>query len=59
MLASALKEARNVLLDQSTIHADARTFQQVMDWMDAAATGAETAGMQRILQSEAPWGKAP
>jgi len=55
MLASALKEAKSVLLDQSTIHADARTFQKVMDWMDAAPTGDEAAGMQRIIQSEAPW----
>jgi len=55
MLASALKEAKNILLDQSTIHADAKTFQKVMDWMDADATPAETAGMRRILQSKAPW----
>ena len=55
MLVSALKEAKNVLLDQSTIHADAQTFRKVMDWMDGAATRAETAGMKRILQSRAPW----
>ncbi len=58
MLASALKEAKNVLLDQSTIHADAKTFQSVMDWMDSAATGDEAAGMQRIVQSEVPWRRA-
>ena len=58
MLASALKEAKNVLLDQSTIYADARTFQKVMDWMDAAATRTETAGMKRILQAKAPWHRA-
>lgn len=55
MMASALKEAKNVLLDQSTIYADAKTFQKLMDWMDAAATSAETAGMKRILQSKSPW----
>ena len=55
MMASALKEAKNVLLDQSTIYADAKTFQKVLDWMDAAATSAETAGMKRILQSKSPW----
>lgn len=55
MIASALKEAKNVLLDQSTIHADARTFQKVMDWMDTAASPAETAGMNRLLQTKAPW----
>ena len=55
MMASALKEAKSVLLDQSTIYADAKTFQKVMDWMDAAATPAETVGMKRILAAKAPW----
>lgn len=55
MMASALKEAKNVLLDQSTLYADARTFQKVMDWMDAEATPAEVAGMKRILQSKTLW----
>ncbi len=54
MMASALKEAKNVLLDQSTIHADAKAFQKVMDWMDAEATPTESVGMQRILQSKLP-----
>lgn len=55
MLASALKEAKNILLDQSTLHADAKAFKKIMDWMDATATPVETAGMKRILQSKAPW----
>ncbi len=55
MMASALKEAKNVLLDQSTIYADAKTFQKVMDWMDATATPAETQGMKRILQAKSFW----
>ena len=55
MMASALKEAKNILLDQSTIYADAKTFQKIMDWMDAEATPDEAAGMKRILQSKAPW----
>ena len=55
MIASALKEAKNVLLDQTTIHADAKAFQKIMDWMDAAATPGETNGMKRILLSKSPW----
>jgi uncharacterized protein (DUF1778 family) len=55
MLASSLKEAKNILLDQSAIFADAKTFQKIMDWMDAGASPTETAGMRRILQSKAPW----
>ena len=55
MMASALKEAKNVLLDQTTIHADAKAFQKVMDWLDFAATPAEAAGMKRILRAKPPW----
>lgn len=55
MMASALKEAKNILLDQSTIYADARTFQKIMDWMDNAATVPETDGMTRVQQAKAPW----
>ncbi len=55
MMASALKEAKNILLDQTTIYADARAFQKVMDWMDSAATPAETVGMKRILRAKPPW----
>lgn len=58
MMASALKEAKNILLDQSTIYANAKTFHKIMDWMDAPATRSETAGMKRILNSEAPWHSA-
>jgi uncharacterized protein (DUF1778 family) len=55
MIASALKEAKNILLDQSTIYADAKTFQKVMDWMDTDATPTEVVGMKRILQAKMPW----
>ena len=55
MIAAALKEAKSVLLDQSTILADAKAFNKVMDWMDADATPEETAGMTRLLQAKAPW----
>jgi len=55
MLASALNAAKNVLIDQSTILADAKAFQQVMDWMDRPATRAETAGMTRLREAQVPW----
>jgi uncharacterized protein (DUF1778 family) len=55
MLASALKEAKNVLIDQSTIFAEAKTFQKIMDWMDRPATRAQAAGMARLRDAEAPW----
>jgi uncharacterized protein (DUF1778 family) len=55
MLGSALKEAKNILLDQSTIHADAKTFHKIMDWMDAPVTPSEAQGMKRILDAKLPW----
>ncbi len=58
MLASALKEAKNVLLEQSTLYADDKTFRKVMDWMDTAASPTETAGMRRLVQAKAPWHRA-
>jgi uncharacterized protein (DUF1778 family) len=55
MTTSALKEGKTMQLDQSTIYADAKTVQTIMDWMDAAATPTEAAGMRRILHAKAPW----
>jgi uncharacterized protein (DUF1778 family) len=58
MMASALKEAKNVLLDQSTIFADAKTFQKVLAWMDGAQAPTEKAGMKRLMQAKLPWRNA-
>jgi uncharacterized protein (DUF1778 family) len=55
MLASALREARNVLLDQTTIHADQAAFRKVLDWMDADPTAEESEGMRRLLATKPPW----
>jgi uncharacterized protein (DUF1778 family) len=55
MMASAIKEAKNILLDQSTIFADAKEFEKILDWMDRPATRSETAGMKRLLQAKKPW----
>jgi uncharacterized protein (DUF1778 family) len=54
MLASALKEAKNVLLDQTTIYADNKTFRQILDWMDKPATAQEVSGMKKLLAVKAP-----
>lgn len=55
MLASALKEATNVLLDQTTIRIDAQAFQQVLEWIDAPPTEAEASGMKRLKSAAAGW----
>ncbi len=57
MLASALKEAKNVLLDQTTVKVDAATFQKVLAWLDAEPTPDESAGMQRLLNSRTDWAR--
>ena len=57
MLASALKEAKNVLLDQTTVKVDAATFQKVLAWLDSEPTPDESAGMQRLLNSRADWAR--
>jgi uncharacterized protein (DUF1778 family) len=55
MISSALKEAKNILLDQSTIHADAKAFNAIMDWMDEKVSAESRKGMKRLLQAKSPW----
>lgn len=55
MMASALKEAKNILLDQSTIFVDAKKFQKIMTWMDEAPSATQKAGMKRVLDAKTPW----
>jgi uncharacterized protein (DUF1778 family) len=55
MLASALKEAKNILLDQSTIHVSAKEFNAIMDWMDEKPDAEAKKGMKRLLQAKPLW----
>jgi uncharacterized protein (DUF1778 family) len=55
MLSSALKEARNVLLDQTNIAVDAVAFQKVLAWLDDEPAPDETEGMKRLLARKVPW----
>lgn len=55
MLASALREATNVLLDQTTIRLDAEEFQRVLDWMDDPPSEAEVEGMKRLKSVKGKW----
>jgi uncharacterized protein (DUF1778 family) len=57
MLASALKEARNVLLDQTTIYLDNTRFQEVLAWLDMEPTAEEAAGMQRLMNRKPVWSR--
>ena len=55
MMASALKEAKNVLLDQTTVFANAKQFQKILAWLDGEASAGETAGMHRLLTAKTLW----
>jgi uncharacterized protein (DUF1778 family) len=57
MIASAVKEAKNLLLDQTSIEADARAFQQIMNWLDGAPSAEEDAGLRRLANVRAPWSR--
>ncbi|MDI1230388.1 MAG: DUF1778 domain-containing protein [Methylobacter sp.] len=55
MMASALKEAKNVILDQTSIYADNKTFQNVLEWLDTPATQEQIDGMNRLQTINPPW----
>jgi uncharacterized protein (DUF1778 family) len=55
MLASALKEAKNILLDQSTIHMSAKEFNAIMDWIDEKPDAETKKGIKRLLQAKPLW----
>ena len=55
MMASALKEAKNVILDQTSIYVDNQTFQKVLDWLDTPATQMQVDGMNRLKTIKLPW----
>jgi uncharacterized protein (DUF1778 family) len=54
MMASAIKEAKKILLDQTTFYVDSKTFQKVLDWLDAPTTPEQEAGIKRLLATKAP-----
>jgi uncharacterized protein (DUF1778 family) len=55
MLASALKEAKTVLLDQTALYVNTAAFEKTLDWLDGPADPASEAGMARLKAVTAPW----
>jgi len=55
MMNSALKEAKNVILDQTSIYVDNKAFQAVLDLLEAPASQEQLEGMQRLSSAQAPW----
>lgn len=55
MLASALKEAKNVILDQTSLYVDNQKFQAILNVLDETATQKQIEGMLRLSQTEVPW----
>jgi uncharacterized protein (DUF1778 family) len=54
MMASPLKEAKNVILDQTSIYVDNKNFQKVFDLIDAPATQEQLGGMKRLTAIKSP-----
>ncbi|MCD2174470.1 type II toxin-antitoxin system TacA family antitoxin [Rhizobium sp. C4] len=57
MLSSAIKEAKAVLLDQTSILVDDAGFRRTLEWLDAPQSAEERAGMKRLLAAELPWSR--
>jgi uncharacterized protein (DUF1778 family) len=55
MLSSAVKEAKNILLDQTTIQVDATRFQEILAALDAEPAADQVAGLSRLLASKVDW----
>jgi uncharacterized protein (DUF1778 family) len=55
MMSSALKEAKAVLLDQTTFYVNAEAFQKALDWLDAPATEKEIKGLKHVLNAKPLW----
>ena len=52
MMASALKEAKAVILDQTSLYVD---NQEILDWLDTPATQGQIDGMHRLRTTQSPW----
>jgi len=57
MLSSAIKEAKAVLLDQTSVSMNAPTSQKTLDWMDAPVSAEEIAGMKRLMAAKTNWSR--
>lgn len=57
MLSSAIKEAKAVLLDQTSVYMDATTFQKTLDWMDAPVSAEEVVGMKHLMAAKTNWSR--
>lgn len=57
MLASAIKEAKAVLLDQTSVYMDAPAFRKTLDWMDAPVSPEEAEGMKRLMAARTDWSR--
>lgn len=55
IMSTALREAKDVLLDQTTLLLDAESFGRVLDELDGHPSREAAAGMKRLAQVKAPW----
>ncbi len=52
MMASALKEAKSVILDQTSLYVDNKAFQKILD---TPATQVRIDGISRLCATRSPW----
>ena len=55
MMASALKEAKNVILDQTSLYVDNQAFQKILGWLEEPATQEQIDGIKRLRTTPLPW----
>jgi uncharacterized protein (DUF1778 family) len=55
MMASALKEAKSVILDQTTLYVNNQTFNKILDWLDEDITEEQKKGINRLRSTKLPW----
>ena len=55
MMASALKEAKNVILDQTSLYVDNQANQKILDWLEEPATQEQIDGINRLRTTPLPW----
>jgi uncharacterized protein (DUF1778 family) len=55
MMSSALKEARNILLDRKEIHLNHADFNALLQWIDGNPQSDAVEGMQRLLSVQSDW----
>jgi uncharacterized protein (DUF1778 family) len=55
MLACALKEARNVILEQTSLYVNNQAFNDILNWLDSPASKEQQDGINRLRATKSLW----